>query len=285
MTDLFEVGTTGPLQAYDNGGVVIDSSKVMTYNKSTGQPLGVVGTDYNIMQPQECYDLVEKTCGAVDNVHWDGKTMIMQGRMNSMLLPGDDQVDNMFTIVNSFNGSSALHGMGISFRMFCMNQLRMAFTQSRQNGMRMSIRHNGDWDAKVKTFQDAFDTTMEGRFQFNRQVSTLVERKVTKADIEELWKAVAPKVVGLTPENIKEEAGQLKVLGFLNTAMATYEEEKDLGCPDSMWLAANAVTKFVQHSVAKRGRKADSERRFVDNTIGNKSKISSYVMKTALSMV
>lgn len=285
MTDLFEVGTTGPLQAYDNGGVVIDPTKVMTYNKSTGLPLGVVGTDYNIMQPQECYDLVEKTCGAVENVRWDGKTMIMQGRMNSMLLPGDDQVDNMFTIINSFNGSSALHGMGISFRMTCMNQLNMAFKQTRQTGLRMSIRHNGDWDTKLESFREAFDVTMESRFEFNRNVSTLVERKVTKADIEELWKTVAPKVTGLTVNDLQEESGQLKMLSFVNQATATYEEERALGCPDSMWLAANAVTKFVQHSVAKRGRKADSERRFVDNTIGTKSKVSSYVMKTALSMV
>ena len=45
------------------------------------------------MQPQECYDLIEATCGSVEQVRWDGKTMIMQGAMNKMLLPGDDVLE------------------------------------------------------------------------------------------------------------------------------------------------------------------------------------------------
>ena len=51
-------------------------NKCMTYNQETGEALGVVSTDYNIMQPQECYDLIEATCGSVENVRWAGKTMI-----------------------------------------------------------------------------------------------------------------------------------------------------------------------------------------------------------------
>ena len=48
-------------------------NKCMTYNQETGEALGVVSTDYNIMQPQECYDLIEATCGSVENVRWDGR--------------------------------------------------------------------------------------------------------------------------------------------------------------------------------------------------------------------
>jgi hypothetical protein len=256
----------------------------MTYVAETGQPLGVVGTDYNIMQPQECYDLIEKTCTSVDNVRWDGKTMIMQGHMNSMLLPGDDQVDNMFTIINSFDGSSSLHGMGISFRMMCMNQLNMAFKQTRQTGLRISIRHSGDWDSKVQTFEDTLDKIREGRFEFNRHVATLAERKVTSAEIQDLWSRVAPRVLNLTKADLETEATRNKLNGFVNSCTQAYEEERDLGCPDSMWLAANAVTKYVQHSFAKKGRKTDQDRRFVDNAVGPRSKISSYVMTEALSL-
>ena len=96
---------------------------------------------------------------------------------------------------------------------------------------------------------------------------------------------MAPKVLDLTATDLESEAGELKVKGFVTNATATYEEERSLGCPDSMWLAANAVTKFVQHSIAKRGRKADADRRFVDNAIGGRSKLSSYVMREALELV
>ncbi len=293
MTNLFTVAKTAPITGLSTtsygGPTITMPNKCITYNRETGEPLGVVGTDYQIMQPQECYDLVEKTCGSVDQVRWDGRTMIMQGKMNAMLLPGDDQVDNMFTIINSFDGTSALHGLGISFRMVCANQLSLAFAKAKQSGIRQSIRHSGDWDTKLDSFQKAFQSLSEGRYDFNRAMTTLVEKKVNRADMEELWKTVAPKVLGLRDKDLTgspehRKPGEEKVASYINACIQTYEAERDLGCPDSLWLAANAVTKGVQHNVAKRGRKADVDRRFVDNAIGNRSKITSYVMSTALSM-
>jgi hypothetical protein len=95
---------------------------------------------------------------------------------------------------------------------------------------------------------------------------------------------VAPKVLGLTTAEIDSGAAETKVKTFVNSCIETFESERDLGCPESMWLAANAVTKGIQHNVAKRGRKADADRRFVDNAIGVRSKLSSYVMSTALTL-
>ncbi len=288
MTELFTVGKTTPITGRKTTGIggpmVTMPNKCMTYNRETGEPLGVVGTDYQIMQPQECYDLVEKTCGSVERVTWDGKVMIMQGKMNSMLLPGEDRVNNMFTIINSFNGTSSLYGLGISFRMFCMNQLSLAFAETKKNGLRRSIRHSGDWDSKVEDFQEAFRGLSEGRYKFKEAVGTLVERKVDSYDLTTLWKRVAPKVLNLTREDLETEAGELKVKGYINSCVQTYEAERELGCPDSMWLGANAVTKGIQHSIAKRGRKADADRRFADNAIGLRSKLSSYVMTQALAL-
>ena len=289
MTKLFTVAKTAPISGVSTTGyrahTISMPNKCITYNHETGEPLGVVGTDYQIMQPQECYDLVEKTCGSVENVRWDGKTMIMQGRMNSMLLPGDDEVNNMFTIINSFDGTSALHGLGISFRMFCSNQLGLAFSKATKSGNRYSIRHSGDWDSKVDAFREAFEGLAEGRFGFNQAVSTLVERKATSEDLNTLWQRVAPKVLGLTKTDLESKSAEVKINQFVNATIETYETERAMGCPDSLWLAGNAVTKGIQHSIAKRGRKADADRRFVDNAIGVRSNLSSYVMRTALELV
>jgi len=291
MTELFTVAKTAPITglsttSYGDPSITMPN-KCMTYNRETGEPLGVVGTDYNIMQPQECYDLVEKTCGSVDQVRWDGRTMIMQGEINQMLLPGDDQVDNMFTIINSFDGTSALHSLGISFRMTCSNQLNMAFRMAKSNGLKLSIRHSGDWDTKVAEFSRALDHIKEGRHQFSRSVATLVERKVDGDDIDKLWKSVGSRVLGLTKADFSEdkmESTSLKINGYVSALTEIYESERAQGLPDSLWLAANAVTKHVQHKTAKRGRKADADRRFVDNAIGLRANISSYVMSEALQM-
>ena len=289
MTELFTVCKTAPITGLSTTGygepTITMPNKCMTYNRETGQPLGVVGMDYHIMQPQECYDLVEKTCGSVDQVRWDGKTMIMQGQMNSMLLPGDDQVDNLFTIINSFDGSSAVHGLGISFRMTCANQLSMAFRMAKATGLKHSIRHNGDWDEKVRGFRLAFEGVRVERLSFKESVTTLVQRNVSSEDIEGLWKRVAPRVLKLTKADLEKETTQLKMKSFIENCTQVYQGERDGGCPDSMWLAANAVTKTIQHKNGKRGRKADADRRYVNNAIGIRANDSSYVMRTALELV
>lgn len=282
MTDLFTVGKTSAITSAEG---VTMANKCMTYNVQTGEALGVVGTDYQIMQPQECYDLVEATCGSVSNVRWDGKTMIMQGKAGGMLLRGDDEVQNMFTIINSFDGTSALHGMALTFRIFCSNQLRSAFAESKASNSRTTIRHSGDWDAKLESFKKAFQLLRTGHQKFVENVTTLAQRNVTPNDIETLWKAVAPTVCKLTKKDLETESGALKIKAFVNHATQTYESERALGCPDSMWLAANAVTKYVQHAVAKRGRKADQDRRFVDNAVGVRADTSAFVMRKALEMV
>ena len=77
MSELFTVCKTAPITGLSTTRfeepVISMPNKCMTYNQETGEALGVVSTDYNIMQPQECYDLIEATCGSVENVRWDGR--------------------------------------------------------------------------------------------------------------------------------------------------------------------------------------------------------------------
>lgn len=291
MDKLFTVGKSSPIQAYGStmrgNATISHPKKCMTYNQETGAPLGVVGTDYQVMQPQECAELVEKVTGHVPEVMWDGSKMIMQAKMNSgLLLPGDDQVDTKFTIINSFDGTSALTGMGLSFRMFCANQLNMAFSQSRETGLRTSIRHKGDWDSKVVSFEKACANVARGQAIFSQQVDRLVKTDVNTRLINQFWQEAAAFALDLTGGDLSkaaEEATKDKIRVFVNACTETYNQERDLGCPDSMWLAANAVTKYVQHSVAKKGRKTDPEVRRVDNTVGKRSKQTSNIMKHALA--
>ena len=292
MTELFTVSKTSPIQGFGSteyGGTTTIShpKKCMTYNSETGEPLGVVGTDYQIMQPQECADLVEKVTGNQPTVMWDGSKMIMQAKMNSgLLLPGDDQVDTKFTIINSFDGTSALTGMGLSFRITCANQLNMAFGQSKATGLRSSIRHKGDWDSKLDGFEKACAQVAKGQAIFSQHVDRLVKTDVNTRMINQFWQEAAPFVLNLNGGDLTpaaEESNKDKIRVFVNSCVETYNSERELGCPDSMWLAANAVTKHVQHSFAAKGRKTNQEVRRVDNAIGKRASITTNVMKHALT--
>ena len=280
---MFTVSKSQPIVAQCNHGIVNSPAHVLTYRTDTMEPLGVVSNGYEILQPDEAYDLVAATTGS-NNVttKWDGKKMIIQAPINRALLPGDDEVVTNFAVINSFDGTSSIYGLGISFRLFCQNQLNTAFRQSKANGTSNRIRHNGDFDYKLSQFKEACAAIGNGQRDFMKDVHTLVSTKVTQAKIEELWKKVVPHIMTFGNKDNQNEA---KISSFIQYATRTYEAEREMGAPDSLWLAANAVTKYIQHNVAGRGRKPDMDRRFVDCAIGGRAMTSAKVMRAALEMV
>lgn len=285
---MFTVAKTQPIVGYKTEpGSVVDPTRCLTYRTDTGEPLGVVGTGYEIMQPQECSDLVAQVTGN-DNVEtiWDGKCMITQAPMKTMLLGGDDEVKSNFTVVNSFNGGTSLHGLGISFRMFCANQLNMAFDRANNSGTAQRIRHSGDWDSKVVEFTLACEAMSRSHERFKDNIKILAERRdMTAGTIRALFEKAAPIVLNLGGTPASESADLLKVSGFKDHCDATFQSERSQGAPESMWLVANSITKYVQHSFASKGRKTSENRRFVDNAVGPRSTKSSQVMRAALELV
>ena len=283
---MFDVYKTGQIQASAGtefgGTTTITGDQVMTYRSDTNQCLGVVGADYQVMQPSDVRSLVEQVTGSdkVDT-HWDGRTMITQAPFTKMLLPGEDEVISNFTVVNSFNGGTSLSGMGCSFRMFCSNQLSLAFKQAGNSLYR--IRHNGDWDAKVVAFNKAAVNVRQQQVVFAEEVRALVSREMSKETLNDLWSSLSPYVLDITGEEEDRDKDLTKLNAFHQSIRHTFEEEEAKGAPATMWLAANAVTKFVQHSVAKKGRKTDDNRRFVNNTIGRGARTTNEVMRVALA--
>ncbi len=283
---MFDVYKTGGIQAFGateyGGTTTISSDQVMTYRSDTNQCLGVVGADYQVMQPSDVRSLVTEVTGSdkVDTT-WDGRTMITQAPFTKMLLPGEDEVISNFTVVNSFNGGTSLSGMGCSFRMFCSNQLSLAFKQAGNSLYR--IRHNGDWDAKVLEFNKAAKDVRQKQVEFAETVKVLVKREVSQDTLNELWSAVTPIVLDISGKEDDRDKDLIKLSAYRTSCQNTFDEENSNGAPATMWLAANAVTKFVQHSVAKKGRKTDDNRRFVNNTIGRGARTTNEVMRAALA--
>ena len=119
--------------------------------------------------------------------------------------------------------------------MFCGNQLRLAFSQAKKSGARMSIRHNGDWDSKLDS--SVRPSRASWRAASSSTGGWLPSLSGTSQEPTSWLSGSAFKVLDLTKTDLESEAGELKVKGFVNAATATYEEERSLGCPDSCgWL-------------------------------------------------
>jgi hypothetical protein len=64
-----------------------------------------------------------------------------------------------------------------------------------------------------------------------------------------------------------------------------FDQERSEYCLDATaWVAANAVTNWIQHREGSRGRKMSSNSRIHNNLIGKAADSSSQVMKMALAV-
>ena len=87
----------------------------------------------------------------------------------------------------------------------------------------------------------------------------------------------------MDPTNEKEEHQKVKAVTTMSKWVETLEDEaKDFGV--NLWIAANAVTNDIQHSVGSRGRKKTPASSAYGNLVGKGAKDSSKVLAAAIQM-
>ena len=276
---------TGVSQVEDRpNGVINHPDRCLTYRTDTGQPLGVVSNDYQILQPSEAEELVSIVTDNDVETRWSGNKMMYTAKISEMDL-GNDAVNSHMVLVNSFDGSSSVTTMGTTFRLCCSNQLSMAFRAAKKRDSWFKIRHNGDFAQKILDLRDNLKSIRIQQSQWRTSISPLVSSDSTTGWMNDLWKKAAPKVLALTGNLQKSENEAAKIASYIQYCTATFEKETEMGIRPSKWLAANAVTNYIQHNQGTRGRKPDADRRYIDCAIGGRAAKTSDVMSLALELV
>ena len=287
---MFTVAKTYPItgcsQVEDRpNGIITDPNRCITYRTDTGEPLGVVSNDYQVLQPSEAEELVRIVTNNEVETRWSGTKMMYQAKISDMDL-GNDPVNSNFLLVNSFDGSSSAMTMGSTFRLNCSNQLSMAFRAAKKTQSYFRITHNGNFDDKLRDLKDHLNSIRIQENNWRKAVSPLVNRELRGVDLDTLWKKAAPIALKLTGDLRNADKESRKIGSYITYCNEVFNKEVDeLGCRPTLWTAANAVTHYVQHNLAKRGRKPDMDRRYVDCAIGLRASKTNKVMQAALEMV
>jgi hypothetical protein len=261
---------------------VVSPKQCMTYRDDTLEPLGVVSKDYPIIQPFELMDLMRIVTNEEPEVKWNGSKMLISAPMATMDL-GNDEVTARFNILNSWDGSTSMYGMGSTFRLVCYNQMSMLFRTAKQKNQIIKIRHTRNFSDRLDDFRDMLNRVKTHQSTWNTNVSALVNRQIKSTEeLRNLWQTVSHLAL---PDITNEADRAVKFKGFVNYCTETFESEQATGIKPSYWLAANAVTKYIQHYTSGRGRKADQDTRYIDCTIGQRSQRTSKVMELALAEV
>tara|TARA_R110001592_G_scaffold67858_2_gene207905 strand:- start:50418 stop:51398 length:981 start_codon:yes stop_codon:yes gene_type:complete len=281
------VHKTDGVFGYTAGGTTVtDSKRCMTYREDTKEVLGYVSGDYNVFQNVE---LAKLAMSVSESANVESAFSMMGGKRIVLLLKGgsievgnqNDVLDDYFCLVNGHDGKFSLRAFGTSVRVVCNNTLQMALDKAK--GQTYSISHNGNFQTKLQDMRQALSQYNKSRDWFATTVNELAKKEVSTSMLETFWMESFAMTVG--DDVLKDRDRSIKEsIKFLENVKVTFEQERDeKNLPASMWLAANAVTNYVQHKTADRGRKASYESRAGDVLMGKRADLSRKVMKHAMT--
>jgi phage/plasmid-like protein (TIGR03299 family) len=277
-------------------GTVFSEDYSAIVRQDTQEILSVQSDDYQVIQNSEHFEMAYELS---KDVKVESALSLKNGRKVVLLLRGDtfdvagssgDTVTEYMGLINSHDGSIAFSALPTSVRIVCQNTLSMAIAKARKGKNMFRITHKGTtMEDKKEAMRDALrEFKSSGKF-FRETVDTLANYELTKTDIQKFWMDVwgmieAPIVSNPTTD--AEKSNYDNALKAVSSWSETFDRERDeTKSKASVWMAANAVSKFIQHRVAARGRKASIENRAWDNLAGLNQDSTMKVFRHALTLV
>jgi phage/plasmid-like protein (TIGR03299 family) len=254
--------------------------------------IGVVNEKYKIVQNREMFELA-KHFG--DEARVESAGSIQNGKRAYLLLQGDsfdvgggDLVQKYMALMWSHDGTQAAIVIPTSIRIQCKNTSDLVLGQAAKTNNKISIRHFGDIESKMGQVKDAIARFKQcGQF-YEQQTRSLAKTGISQTEATkffmEMYQSLTKTKIVLNPTTEKEEVNKVKALTTISSWNDTLEEEGNL-YGFNLWIAANAVTKDIQHKVGSRGRKKSPASKAMNNLVGKNAVESAKVFNRALQMV
>lgn len=254
--------------------------------------LGIVGTDYQIVQNEELMYLCERLQGPDVRIETagsfnSGSRVFVQMRGNAFDVgPKGDVNIPMTLFTNGHDGQWPLSSLPTSIRVICQNTLNMALKQGKKNNMLISLKHTGNIQDRLDAMVEAIENWKIRTNDFQNKAETLARREVNTEFVQKFWLDVYTNMFGdahESPMNEDQIADNKAASSTLVKWSNTFDSEvKHSGA--NLWTAMNSITYWLDHQQIYRGEKK-AENRFNDILFGNGAKEKVDVMNFALASV
>jgi phage/plasmid-like protein (TIGR03299 family) len=220
-----------------------DGKKVM-YRTDSNTPLGLVSSQYKIVQPIEVLEFFRDMIGNI--AHLETAGVLRNGahywalaRMDGEFALAGDKVNQYLLLASSADGSLATQARLTSVRVVCNNTLQLASARGKAE---VSVRHNSVFNAAaVKSdlgnINDAFKA-------FEHTAKFLAGVKVSSMQAQ----AVFTKLLG--GDDKKPSRAAQRALALFDGAGIGADLESSKG---TAWGALNAVTQLMDWETARTG--------------------------------
>lgn len=280
-----------------NGDDVYSADYAAIIRKDTKEILSVQSSSYEVIQNREQFEMAYELN---DEVKVESALSLKGGRKVVLLLRGDtfdvagsrgDSLTEYMGLINSHDGSIAFSALPTSVRIVCQNTLSMAIAKAKRGGKNMfRITHTGStMEDKKKAMRAALrEFRNSGKF-FRDTVNHLAQVELTKSEIQKFWMdvwGVVESPIVSNPSNESESTNYENATKAVSSWSETFDREREeTKSTANVWMAANAVSKFLQHRTAARGRVAKPENRAWNNLAGTIQDDTMKVFRHAIAMV
>jgi len=255
--------------------------------------LGNVGKRYTTVQNEQIFEFGDQILQNNSDAQWDTAGSIREGRTifgciklpSSVKIGGVDPVDQYMFVTSSHDGSSGVQAALTPTRVVCANTLRIA----QQNATHtFKARHTASIDGRINDAITALTLSANYFENFVNTAEQLADVTVTDAQLDELIESVYPKPDW--SEDSDKSRNSLTIWENRGDLVRSiWNGEADQSGLDTMstikgngWGALNALSEAIDWYPVRSSGKMERAAGFSLHAEGEKSKMSSQLVKVLL---
>jgi phage/plasmid-like protein (TIGR03299 family) len=159
-----------------------------TVRTDNGQPLGIVGKDYEVVQNTEAFAFFDSIVGEEGGIKYEtagalgkGERIFITAKLPDHIMIGDDPIDRYLFLTNGHNGQSSVIAAFTPIRIVCQNTLNAALYN---NSHKITFRHTKNVANRLKQAKTLLGLTdvitNQVESLFNELATTKIKPKVEK---------------------------------------------------------------------------------------------------------
>jgi phage/plasmid-like protein (TIGR03299 family) len=248
--------------------------------------VGTHGLQYSPLQNKDffeiAYALGDKVKVESAGSLFDGRRIFVLIRGETIEMKGDKMVTYLL-LTTSHDGTLSLSAVPTSVRVVCNNTLGMAINRGAKRMYK--ITHKGGMRDQIREMEIALGRFKETGDLFAKSIGQLQEAKITNQKmLLDFWTQAYLDLTGGPKDEETKDKFQKESVAVLDSWTTSMEAEMltlNYAEPD-LWVAANAVTGWLQHSDPKKVMRGWEERRLFSNWAGTNLEKSANVMALAM---
>jgi len=236
-----------PIQYQTPSGIQTDADRVMNFRSDNNNPLGIVGSGYQVLQNSKMFNFLDSVVGSSEAMYVNagsfkgGRKVYIQAKLPGFIRfdDGEDVGEKYLTFISSHDGSLGNSVLFTPIRVICQNTMVRAL---KSQDHRTNIRHTLSMNVNLEQAKAALNL-VAGQVKLLEQLSRkLIDRKFKDEQMTELLEKS-----GMIPAEEKKSGRANNIIAEVLERFHYGKGSEFKTSKGTAWGAYNAVSEYVDH--------------------------------------